>query len=120
MGVFKNLICYKKSYALAMEIFLVSKGFPSEERFSLTGQIVRSSRSVCCNLGEAYRRKRYKQHFLSKLNDAESENLETEIWLDFAKECKYISEEKYNQMIALNTEVGKLIWYMIQNPEKFM
>ena len=120
MGKFKDLISYKKSYDLAMGIFKLTKTFPAEEKFALTSQMVRSSRSVCSNLAEAYRRRRYKQHFISKINDAESENIETEIWLDFALECRYMSKDQYDYLQAKNTEVGKLLWFMIQNPEKFM
>jgi len=81
MGHYKELLAYKKAYELAMKIFYISKRFPSEERYSLTDQIRRSSRSVCTNLAEAYRRRKYKDYFISKLNDSETENTETEVWL---------------------------------------
>jgi four helix bundle protein len=102
-----------------MEIFRISKKFPSEEKYSLTDQIRRYSRSVCVNLAEAYRRKRFQKYFISKLNDSETENTETEIWLNFCLDCNYISKAEWDLLFGLNTEVGKLIWYMIQNPEKF-
>jgi len=102
-----------------MEIFMISKQFPPDERYSLTDQIRRSSRSVCANIAEAYRRRRYNDYFISKLCDAETENTETQVWLDFAKDCGYMTDEAYNQLAALNTEIGKLIWYMIENPGKF-
>ena len=120
MGNFKELLAYKKSYELAMDIFLLSKRYPAEERYSLTDQIRRSSRAVCTNLAEAYRRRRYKDYFISKLNDCETENSETEVWLDFSIDCKYISKEEYQSLLAKNQEVGKLIWYMIKNPDKFL
>ncbi len=120
MSTYKDLICYKKAYELAMKIFHFSKTFPPEEKYSLTDQIRRSSRSVCTNIAEAYRRRRYKDYFISKLNDSETENTETEVWLDFALDCNYISKEDYLQMTSLNTEVGKLLWYMIQHPDKFL
>ena len=120
MGHCKDLLAYKKSYELAMKVFHVSKRFPPEERYSLTDQIRRSSRSVCTNIAEAYRRRRYKDYFISKLNDAETENTETEVWLDFSKDCNYITAEEYDALILLNTEAGKLTWFMISNPEKFM
>ena len=113
MGHYKELLAYKKAYELAMKIFTLSKKFPPEEKYSLTDQIRRSSRSVCANIAEAYRRKRYKDYFISKLNDAETENAETEVWLDFAKDCNYISSEEYEELASLNTEAGKLIWFMI-------
>lgn len=103
-----------------MKIFRITKAFPPEEKYSLTDQIRRSSRSVCVNLAEAYRRRRYKDYFLSKLNDCETENNETQVWLDFSLACTYINEEQYKELTALNDEVGKLIWFMINNPEKFM
>ena len=96
------------------------KSFPPEEKYSLTDQIRRSSRSVCTNLGEGYRKRRYKAHFISKLSDAETENTETGIWLDFSHDCKYLSDEKYKNFIFRNTEVGKILWTMINNPEKFI
>jgi four helix bundle protein len=120
MGHYKDLLAYKKSYELAMKIFLVSKKFPSEEKFSLTDQIRRCSRSVCANLVEAYKRKRYKDYFISKLNDAETENAETQVWLDFSHDCNYITDEEHTNLTSLNDEAGKLIWFMINNPDKFM
>ena len=120
MGQYKDLIAFRKGYELAMEIFLLSKRFPPEEKYSLTDQIRRSSRSVCANLVEAYRRRRFKNYFISKLNDCQSENAETEIWLSFSFDCKYLSESEFTSLKEKNDEVGKLIWYMINNPEKFM
>jgi four helix bundle protein len=120
MGDYRKLLAYEKGFDLAMRIFEITKKFPSEERYSLTDQIRRSSRSVCVNVSEAYRRRRYKAYFLSKLNDCETENNETQVWLDFALACKYLTDEQYQELTALNDEVGKLIWYMINNPDKFM
>ena len=96
MGYYKDLLAYKKGYELAMEIFMLTKKFPNDEKYSLIDQIRRSSRSVCTNLVEAYRRRRYKDYFISKLNDCETENVETQVWLDFSRDCKYIIEEEYN------------------------
>jgi len=120
MGDYKSLLVFQKAYALAMEIFETSKRFPKEEQYSLTDQIRRSSRSVCTNIGEAYKRRRYKAHFLSKLNDSESENTETEIWINFARDCLYLTPPEYEHLLAKNTEVGKLLWYMAHNPDKFL
>ena len=120
MGYYKDLLAYQKAYDLAKKIYNISKKFPPEERFSLTDQIRRSSRSVCTNLAEAYKRRTYKNYFISKLNDSSTENTETEVWLDFTKDCEYIAKEEYQELLLLNTEVGKLIWYMINNPEKFI
>jgi four helix bundle protein len=91
----KETTVYKKAFELAMEIFRISKSFPLEERYSLTDQIRRSSRSVCICLQEAYRKKRYVAHFISKVTDSDMENSETSGWLDLAIACKYIIEEEY-------------------------
>ena len=119
MRTYRDLLAYQESYDLAMKIFQVTKHFPPEEKYSLIDQVRRSSRSVCTNIVEAYRRKRYKDYFISKLNDSETENSETQVWLDFSLDCKYLKEEDYVLLTNLNNEVGKLIWYMINNPEKF-
>lgn len=116
---FKELLAYKKSFDLAMSIFEISKTFPKEETYSLTDQIRRSSRSVCANISEAYRKRRYPKHFISKLTDADGENSETRTWLDFALACEYISSDDYMKFNELGQEIGKLINYMINNPEKF-
>lgn len=117
---FKSLIVYQKAYKLAMEIFEVSKTFPKEEKYSLTDQIRRSSRSVCSNIAEGYRKRIYPNHFRSKMTDADGEASETKVWLDFAKDCKYIESETYERMYNEYIEVGKMLGAMIKNPEKFL
>src|SRR5205823_14704846 len=116
----KDLIVYQKAYALAMDIFKVSKRFPAEEKYSLIDQIRRSSRSVCTNLREAWAKRRYEAHFVSKLTDADGENAETETWLDFAKDCGYISPKEHEEFTACCTEVGKMLGSMILNPTPFL
>lgn len=116
---YKELLAFKKAFSLAMEIFKVSKLFPKEETYSLTDQIRRSSRSVCANMAEAYRKRRYVKHFISKLTDCDGENSETSTWLDFALECDYINIEIHKELNEKSLEVGKLINYMINNPDKF-
>ena len=116
---FKETTVYKKAFALAMEIFEISKTFPKEETYSLTDQIRRASRSVCTNLAEAYRKKLYKAHFVSKVTDSDMENSETGVWLDFAFACKYISGDTHLKLTSQNEEVGKLLNHMINNPEKY-
>ena len=116
---FQDLIAYKKSFDLAMQIFEVSKSFPKEEIYSLTDQIRRSSRSVSVNISEAYRKRMYKKHFVSKLTDSDAENSETQTWLEFSLACKYINEELFDKLKLKSEEVGKLINYMILNPNKF-
>ena len=92
----KNLKVYQKAYALAMEIFQLSKSWPSEEKYSLTDQIRRASRSVCTNLREAWAKRRYEAHFISKLTDSDGENSETDTWLDFALDCGYLHRSSVN------------------------
>ena len=92
---FKNLLAYQKAFDLAMSIFEISKSFPKEEIYSLTDQVRRSSRSVNANIAEAYRKRRYPKHFISKLTDSDGENSETMTWLDFSLACNYISKEKH-------------------------
>lgn len=116
---YKDLLAYKKSFALAMMIFDVTKGFPKEEKYSLTDQIRRSSRSVTVTITESYRKRIYPKNFLSKLTDAEAENSETQVWLDFSLSCGYLEESNHKELTGLNDEVGKLIYYMIKNPDKF-
>ncbi|MEX0660527.1 MAG: four helix bundle protein [Balneolaceae bacterium] len=116
---FKKLKVYKLSYELAMQIFAVSKAFPIEEKYSLTDQIRRSSRSINANIAEAYRKRIYPNHFISKMTDADTECSETSVWLDFAYDCNYISESSHKELIEGYSQVGKMIGYMIKYPEKF-
>ena len=110
---------YQLAFTLAMQIFHLTKSFPKEETYSLTDQIRRCSRSVCICLREAYRKKRYPAHFVSKVSDSDMENSETEGWLEFALACQYISQEKYNDLCDLNNQVGKLLNHMLNNPDKY-
>jgi four helix bundle protein len=116
---FKESTIYKKAFSLAMEIFEISKAFPKEEKYSLTDQVRRSSRSVCANLAEAYRKKRYPAHFISKLTDCDAENSETNVWIDFALACRYINDDTSTSLRIKSEEVGKLLHHMINNPEKY-
>ncbi len=108
------------SYELAMEIFHLSKTFPKEEIFSLTDQIRRSSRSVCANISEGYRKRQYPKHFVSKMSDADGEASETQVWLEFSKDCGYIATEKCADLVVRYEEVGRMLGGMISNPEKFL
>lgn len=109
----------KKSFELSMKIFELSKSFPKEEKYSLTDQIRRSSRSVSANIAEATRKKRYEKHFISKLTDGDSENAETQVWLEYSFACNYIDQENFNELTNKSLEIGKLINYMINNLDKF-
>lgn len=95
---FRELRVYREAFATAMRIFDASKDWPKEERYALTDQIRRSSRSVCANIAEAWRKRRYLAHFISKLSDADSEAAETQSWLDFARESGYITQTEYNEL----------------------
>ncbi len=116
---FRNLIVYKKAFALAMDIFELIKSFPKEEKYGLISQIRNSSRSVCSNIGEGYRKRRYPAHFISKISDADMENTETQVWLDFAIACKYIDLDLYKSYNNRSDEIGKLLNHMINNPDKY-
>ena len=110
---------YKLAFELAMKIFEVSKMFPKEERYSLTDQIRRSSRSVCACLAEAHRKRLYEAYYISKISDADMENAETQTWLAFASVCQYLTEKEGKDLLNLSEEVGRLLHHMITNPEKY-
>ena len=116
----KELKVYKAAYELAMEIFEISKTWPPEERYSLTDQIRRSSRSVCSNIREAWAKRRYEAHFVSKLTDVDGENSETDTWLDFAKDCGYLSAFDHNRLTGECGKVGAMIGSMLNKPEQFL
>jgi four helix bundle protein len=116
----KELIVYQKSFSTAMSIFEVSKEFPVEERYALTSQIRRSSRSVSMNLREAWAKRRYESHFISKLTDCDGECGETDTSLDFARACSYISDEVHRELCMSNSEVSRMLSSMIRDPDKFL
>jgi four helix bundle protein len=116
----KDLDVYKKGYELAMKVFQMSKSFPAEERYALTSQIRRSSRSVCLNLREAWAKRRYEAHFVSKLTDSDGENSETDSSLDFARDCSYITREQHTELASLCAEIGKMLGSMIKDPQGFL
>ena len=115
---FRDLIAYKKAFQLAMDIFEISKAFPTEEKYSLTDQIRRLSRYTCANIAESYK-KIYPKHFIGKLTDSDGENSETVVWLEFALACKYINKETFKNLFSETEEIGKLLNFMINNPDKF-
>ena len=121
MGVvsFKQTKVYKLAFEQAMEIFSVTKGFPKEETYSLIDQIRRSSRSVCANLAEAYRKKVYPANFISKISECDAENSETGVWLDFSLACGYLKSEQHGLLILRNEEIGRLLGHMRNNPDKY-
>lgn len=115
----KSLRVYKEAYALAMLIFNITKSFPKEEQYALTDQVRRSSRSVCANLSEGYRKRVYPKHFTSKLTDCDAELAETMTWIDFSFDCNYISIEIHNELNQKVVQIGSMLGKMISNPEKF-
>ncbi len=117
---FKSLKVYILAYKLAMEIYFITKSFPKEETYSLSDQIRRSSRSICANIGEGYRKRKYPKHFSSKMTDADGECSETMVWLDFSRDCKYITVEKHKELHDQYLEVGRMLGGMAMNPEKFI
>jgi four helix bundle protein len=116
---FKDLKSYQLAYQLAMRVFHESKRFPPEERYSLTDQIRRASRSVTSNIAEAYRKRQYPNAFVSKLADADGEDAETQVWIDYARDCGYCSAALAEQLTAGYEEVGRMLGGMIAHPEKF-
>jgi len=116
---FKDLIVYQKAFKLSMDILQLTKSFPSEEKYSLTDQVRRSSRSVGANLAEAWAKRRYVKSFVAKLIDSQGESFETTHWLDTAIAAKYMDQKKHNELSDLNLEVQKMLESMINNPDKF-
>lgn len=112
----EDLEVYQMAFDAAMKIFELSKEFPAEERYSLTDQIRRSSRSVCANLAEAWRKRRYKAAFLAKLNDCEAEAAETQTWIKFAVKCNYLDVELGREIYAIYNRVIRCLVSMINNP----
>mgnify|MGYP006333274321 FL=1 len=115
----KDLRVYQSSFRAAMVIYQLSKSFPVEDKFSLTDQIRRSSRSVCANLAEAFRKRRYPKNFVSKLSDCEAEAAETHVWLDFALACEYVTIEDYEKLYKEYDMILGMLVKMIVEPEKW-
>ena len=115
----KDLIVYKKAFDAAMRIFEISKSFPKEERYSLTDQIRRSSRSVCTNLSEAWRKRRYEAVFVNKLSDAGQEAAETQTWLEFSLACNYLNEQTYEKLFQDYEEIFAMLYSMVEKAGAF-
>ncbi|MBW4610807.1 MAG: four helix bundle protein [Hassallia sp. WJT32-NPBG1] len=116
----ENLEVYQMAFDVAMKIFELSKKFPLEERYSLTDQIRRSSRSVCANLAEAWRKRRYEAAFIAKLNDSEAEAAETQTWLKFAVKCNYLDVETARELYGTYNRVLGILVTMINNPSPWL
>jgi four helix bundle protein len=115
----KTLAAYQKGFELAIKIFKLTRKFPDDEKYSLTDQIKRSSRSVCANIGEAYRKNKYIKDYTSKLSISDSELGETQVWLDICHGCEYITDSEYETLYSLSEECGRLVGYMLRNPGTF-
>jgi four helix bundle protein len=115
----RDLKVYQLSYQLAMEIYHLSRHFPREEVYSLTDQIRRSSRSVPANLAEGFRKRRYPNMLVNKLTDCDGEATETQVWLDFALDCGYLSKENHSRLMSGYEEVGRMLSGMMANPKRF-
>jgi four helix bundle protein len=116
----EDLVVYQKAFDAAMKIFELSKRFPVEERYSLTDQIRRSSRSVCANLAEAWRKRRYKAAFVAKLSDSEAEAAETQVWLKFAVKCQYLTPEQGRELYGTYNQILSGLVKMITHPEDWL
>ncbi|SDK85728.1 four helix bundle protein [Catalinimonas alkaloidigena] len=119
MGSLKQLKVYQKAFQVAMDIFELSKVFPQEEKYALTDQVRRASRAVCANLAEAYRKRQYPAHFVAKVSDADAENAEVQVWIDFAYACRYWDEPTKNRLTQASEEIGRMLNTLLRSPEKF-
>lgn len=115
-----QLVVYKKAFEAATSIFELSRGFPKEETYSLTDQIRRASRSVCANLAEAWRKRRYEAAFVAKLNDAESEAAETQVWLEFAVKHEYVDRQRAATLYQSYDEILRMLVAMIHKPDTWL
>ncbi|MCD6199883.1 MAG: diversity-generating retroelement protein bAvd family protein [Deltaproteobacteria bacterium] len=116
---YRDLKVFQMAYQLAVDIHEITKTFPKEEKYSLTDQIRRSSRSVSANLAEVWKKRRYEKAFISKVIDCAGEAGETEVWLDFSKDFGYLNEIKYHELIKRYDEVNRMLFGMIDKADKF-
>src|SRR5271157_2461623 len=115
----RDLKVYRLAYDSAMQIYHDSRTFPQNERYSLTSQIRRSSRSVAANIAEGFRKRQYPNMFISKMADSDAEATETQVWLDVARDCGYLSIEQHKALVTRYEEIGKMLHSMIEHPERF-
>lgn len=116
---FRDLIVYQKSVALSDRVFRESKAFPMDERFSLTDQIRRAVRSIDAQIAEAWAKRRYEKHFVSKLSDADGEQMETQHWIITAANCKYVTPTQAGELISSLEEIGEMLNAMMANSDRF-
>jgi four helix bundle protein len=120
IGSYKDLRVYQNAMDAAMKIFELTKAFPSEEKYSMVDQARRSSRSVCSNIAEAWRKRRYKAAFIAKLSDAESEACETQVWMEFAKRCGYVAGDVADELDAEYDQIMAQLVKMINEADKWL
>ena len=120
INTFRDLRVYQAAMDAAMRIFEITKGFPPEEKYSMVDQMRRSSRSVCANLAESWRKRRYEAAFIAKLSDAESESCETQVWLDFSKRCGYLDEVITSELDSQYDQIISQLVKMIQEADKWL
>lgn len=118
-GNFRDLTVYKKAFEFVMKVFEITKKFPSEEKYELTDQVRRSSRAICRAIGEGYGKRQYTRHFSGKMSDADMENTDTKVSLDFSLRCKYLSQQEYEDLLNSSKEIGRMLNHMIENSEKY-
>jgi four helix bundle protein len=116
---FRDLAVYQKARKVSRAIFEISKGFPKEETYSLTDQIRRASRSIGAQIAEAWAKRRYERHFVSKLTDADAEQMETQHWIDEAYDCQYVNQKQKEELTAELMEVGRMLNSMIDKAHLF-
>ncbi len=116
---FRDLVVYQKARQVAKDMFELTKGFPREERYSLTDQVRRSSRSVGAQIAEAWAKRRYEKHFVSKLTDADGEQQETQHWVESAHDCGYVTKQQMDKLVADLSEVGRMLESMMQKSSSF-
>ena len=116
---FRDLRVYQSAFELQQAVFDLSKSFPGEEKYSLTDQIRKASRSIGANIAEAWQKRRYEAHFVSKLSDADGEQAETQHWLDTALACAYITDASHSQLLCKAKEIGRMLGTMMASPGKF-
>jgi four helix bundle protein len=117
---FTELNVYQSAFSLARDLFVISKRWPTEERYSLTDQVRRAARSVGANIAESWGKRRYEAHFISKLSDADTENHEVEHWLMTALGDGYITQTEYENLVGQKKAIGRMLGSMIQNPKPFL
>lgn len=116
---FKDLVIYQKARTLTKSVFEITKTFPKEETYSLTDQIRRSSRSIGAQIAEAWGKRRYEKHFISKLTDADAEQLETQHWIIIAQDCEYLTREQFETINQNLSEIGRMLYSMMNKAKQF-